>query len=68
MEDVLFTVKEVSKILKVNVDRVHSLRKAGLIPFIKLGCYKVRKEALNEFLAKYEGMDVNDPFDVKELK
>lgn len=63
----VFTVAEVATILKTNVDYVHKLRKANLLPFIKLGSYKVRKEALQEFLVKYEGKDVTDPFRVKEL-
>lgn len=67
MEKVIYTVKEVAALLKTNVDYVHKLRKAELLPFIKLGSYKVRKEALDEFLAKYEGKDLTDPFEVKEL-
>lgn len=57
----LYTVKEVSEILKCNVDYVHKLRKAGLLQFIKLGCYKVRKESLEEFLATWNGWDLTDP-------
>lgn len=63
----LYTVKEVSEILKTNCDYVHSLRKAGLMKFIKLGHYKVREQELERFLAAYEGMDVTDPMNVKEL-
>ena len=66
--EVLFTVKEVSELLKCNVDYVHKLRKSGLLPFLKLGSYKCRKQALEEFLAKYEGQDLTDPFNVRELK
>ena len=63
----LFTIKEVATILKTNVEYVHKLRRAGLIPCLKLGCYKVRRKALSEFLEKYEGKDLSDPFDIKEL-
>ncbi len=62
----LYTMKEVSVILKTNVTYVHRLRKAGLLPCIKIGTYKVRKEALEEFLKKYEGWDLTDPEAVKE--
>lgn len=62
----LYTMKEVSEILKTNVTYVHRLRKAGLLPCIKLGTYKVRKEALEAFLKKYEGYDLTDPEAVKE--
>lgn len=60
MEDVLFTVSEVAKLLKVNVDSVHRLRKAGLLPFMKLGSYKLRKQALLDFLERYEGKNVDE--------
>ena len=63
----LFTVKEVASILKTNIIYVHSLRKAKLLPFIKLGQYKVRKPALIDFLTKYEGYDLTNPFDIKEI-
>ena len=65
--ELIYTVKEVASILKTNVDYIHSLRKAGLLPFLKLGQYKVRKQALIDFLCKYEGYDLTDPFYVKEL-
>lgn len=65
--DVLYTVKEVAELLKTNIDYVHKLRKAGLLPFLKIGQYKVRKQSLEFFLERYEGKDLTDPFDVKEL-
>ena len=61
----LLTMKEVSEVLKTNVTYVHRLRKAGLLPCIKLGTYKVRKEALEKFLQKYEGYDLTVPEAVK---
>ena len=63
----LLNAKEVAAVLKTNVDYVHRLRKAGLLPFLKLGQYKVRRQALERFLAEYEGKDLTDPFSVKEL-
>lgn len=66
-DTVLYTVKEVAALLKTNVDYVHKLRKAGLLRFLKLGQYKVRKQTLNEFLSQFEGKDLTDPFDVKDL-
>ena len=65
--NVLYTVKEVAQLLKTNIDYVHKLRKAGILPFIKLGQYKVRKQSLELFLERYEGKDLTDPFNVKEL-
>ncbi len=66
-DNILYTVKEVAALLKTNVDYVHKLRKAGLLPFLKLGQYKVRKEALVDFLSRYEGKDLTNPFQIKEL-
>ena len=56
----LYTVKEVSQILNVNVHRVYDLIKAGLLPALKLGSLKVRREALQKFLVDYEGFDLTD--------
>lgn len=67
MQDVIYTVPEVAKILKTNVDYVHKLRKAGLLKFLKLGQYKVRKEDLDDFLANNVGKDLTDPFNIKPL-
>jgi hypothetical protein len=56
---IIYTVPEVATLLHVNIAYVHKLRKAGLITFLKLGCFKCRKEALDEFLKKYDGQDVD---------
>ena len=68
MNQMLYTVPEVAEILKCNQTRVHNLRKAGLIPFMKLGQYKCRREALEEFLRNAEGYDVSDPFNIVPLE
>ena len=67
MTDMLYTVKEVSEILKCNTDYVHKLRKAGLLKFMKLGSFKVRKEELERFLSEAEGYDLTNPYEVIEL-
>ena len=66
MEEMLYTVKEVASILKTNVDYVYKLQRAGLLRFMKIGSLKCRKSTLEAFLARYDGMDVSDPFNVKE--
>lgn len=68
MDDLVYTVPEVAKILKTNVDYIHRLRRSGKLRFLKLGCYKVRREELIRFLAEFEGKDLTDPFNVKELE
>ena len=67
MEDVLYTVPEVAKLIKTNPAYVYELIKTGLLPVLKLGSYKVRKVSLEEFLAKYEGKDLTDPTNIKDL-
>lgn len=67
MEEVLYTVPEVAKLIKSNTDYVYQLIKTGLLPVLKLGKYKVRRTALLDFLAKYEGKDLTNPQDIKDL-
>ena len=67
MTEMLYTVKEVAGILKCNTDYVHKLRKSGLLRFMKLGSFKVRKSELERFLAESEGKDVTDPSNVTDL-
>ena len=67
MQDMLYTVSEVAKILKTNPNFVYRLHNAGVLKFLKLGSLKCRKTTLEEFLAKYEGMDVSDPTNIKTL-
>ena len=63
----LLTVKEVSKILKVNVHKVYDLIRVGMLPALKLGSLKIRKSSLEKFLDEYEGMDISDVNDIKSL-
>ena len=67
MEPMLYTVPEVAQIIKCNVGQVHKLRKSGVLPMLKLGQYKCRREALEEFLKKHEGYDVTDPYNIVPL-
>lgn len=63
----IYTVKEVSQLLKVNVNKVHQFRKSGLLKCIKIGSFKVRESSLEDFLKKYDGMDISNPDNVREL-
>ena len=63
----LLTVNEVAEILQSNTDYVHKLHNAGLLKLIKVGRLKCRPETLEAFLEKYDGMDITDPFNVREL-
>lgn len=60
--DELLSAKEVSKILKTDVNFVNEMIKAGILPYLKLRTRKVRRIALDEFMKKYEGWDISDPY------
>lgn len=67
MDKMLYTVKEVAGIMHSNTNYVYALIRRGLLPAMKLGCYKVRAEALEKFLAESEGKDLTDLAAIKEL-
>ncbi len=54
-DEVLYTISEVAVLLKVNRNFVYNLMNNGYLRSIKLGCRKVTKSALLEFLDKYDG-------------
>ncbi|MCF0106210.1 MAG: helix-turn-helix domain-containing protein [Holdemanella sp.] len=68
MQEMLYTVPEVAKILKTNTAYVYKLKDSGQLKFLKLGRLKVRKETLERFLANMDGMDITDPFNIHELQ
>lgn len=57
---IVYSVKDVAQILHVNITYVHRLRKAKLLPFLKIGHFKCRKESLEKFLADFDGKDVDE--------
>ena len=63
----LYTVKEVSILLRANPAFVYRLIDLGLLPALKLGSIRVRKDALDAFLRRYEGHDLSDPNNIKAL-
>lgn len=52
------TVKEVAKKLGVNLNTVYKLRDNGVVPFLKLGTWKVAEEDLQAFLDSHAGEDI----------
>lgn len=67
MSVTLYTVKEVAQIIHTNTSYVYELIKHGYLPAMKLGSLKIRAESLESFLAEYEGKDLTNPNDVKDL-
>ena len=67
LEKKLYTVSEVAEILHTGVDYVYKLHHTGVLRFMKIGRLKCRKETLDEFLERYDGMDITDPANIKEV-
>lgn len=49
----LYTVKEVSKVLGVNLNYVYDLIKKGKLPYLQLGVKKIRGSDLEKFIERY---------------
>lgn len=67
MDVYLYTVEEVAAILKVNKNAVYDLIRKGLLTALKLGRLKVTKPTLLSFLREYNGKDLSDLENIKEL-
>lgn len=65
--DLLYTVKETSQILKVNINKVYELIDKGYIKAMKLGRYKIRRTELERFVEEFEGKDLTDLDHIKIL-
>lgn len=68
MDDVLYTVPEVAKLMKTGKPFVYSLIKAGKLPVLKLGQMKVLRTSLMAFLQTHEGYDLTDPHNIHPLR
>lgn len=67
MEDVLYTVKETSKLLKTNTNYVYELIKRGMLPALKLGSFKIRRTTILNFLEQNEGKDLTNLDNISSL-
>ena len=68
MEDLVYTVPEVAAIIKTNTDYVYKLQKSGLMKFMQIGRLKVRKVTLEAFLERWDGWDISDPFNPRQIE
>ena len=66
--EMVYTVKEVSEILRCGRNYVYKLIESGQLRCMKLGSIKIRKSTLEEFLTKWDGYDISDPLNPKELE
>lgn len=55
----LYTVKEASKVLKVNTDSVYDLIKKRQLPALRLGAMKIRGSDLERFVEQYPIADAD---------
>lgn len=70
MDDYLLSVAETAKRLGIKSDRcyVYKLIEKGYLKAIKLKSLKVRNSELNRFLKEFEGKDLSNLDDIKELQ
>ncbi len=64
----LLTVLEAGKVLGIGRIKVYELIKNGYLPALNIGGLKVRREALDEFLMKYEGYDFTNINNIVKMK
>lgn len=63
----LYTVKQASKMLQVNSNKVYDLINKGLIVPLKLGRLKIPDYELERFIKDNQGKDLNDLDNIKDL-
>ena len=67
-DNMVYTVKEVAKILHSSPNYIYRLIENGYLPALKLGSIKILKSSLEKFLENNLGKDFSNLDDIKELK
>ena len=67
MAERLLTIPQVAEVLGTDKNRVYSLVRHGHIRCMKVGHYKVRESEVDAFIQKFDGKDVNDPMNIKDV-
>jgi excisionase family DNA binding protein len=67
MEDYLLSVSDVAKRLNISRNQTYDLINRGLIKTLKFKSLKVRNSEINRFLSEYEGKDLSDLNNIKNL-
>lgn len=57
----MYTVEEAMEVMKIGKTRIYQYMNAGLLPFLRSGGRRIRRQAIIEFFEKYEGWDLSDP-------
>lgn len=66
-DDRLMTVAEVANYLRLSRHSVYKLINAGILPSIKIGVIKVKKEWLKAMIENYKNCDLTNVEDVKDV-
>lgn len=66
-DTVVYTVKEVAKLLHSSPNYIYDLINKGYLPALKLGSVKVLKTSLEKFLIENNGKDLSDIDNIKPL-
>lgn len=69
MDDYLLSIADAAKRLGIKSDRnyVYELVKNGYLKAIKLKSLKIRNSELNRFMEEYDGKDLSDLDNIKDL-
>lgn len=66
-ERMIYTVKEVAKMLHSSPNYIYLLIEKGYLPAIKLGSMKILKSTVERFLIENEGNDLSDVNNIKKI-
>lgn len=66
-ERMIYTVKEVAKMLHSSPNYIYLLIEKGYLPAIKLGSMKILKSTVERFLIENEGYDLSDVNNIKKI-
>lgn len=67
MEDYLLSVSDTAKRLDISRNQAYDLINRGLLKTLKFKSLKVRNSEINRFLAEYEGKDLSDLDNIRNL-
>jgi len=67
VDDYLMSVSDAVKRLKTDKATVYELIKRGLLKALKIRSFKISNSEINRFVKVYQGMDLSDLDNIKEI-
>ncbi|MDO4171059.1 MAG: helix-turn-helix domain-containing protein [Lachnospiraceae bacterium] len=67
LPNMVVTSSEAAEILRISQARLGDLINAGLLNCLNIGSRKVRIATIDEFLEKWDGWDLSDPYNPKKI-